>query len=62
MKDHGPIRMRGPIEDSNECMRFLGELPITPADRVMIYSQNADQLGISGSGPAGELASRNQQT
>jgi len=35
-----------PYEDSNECMRFLEELPITPIDREKIYYRNADQLGI----------------
>ncbi len=49
-----------PYEDANECMRFLEELPITTKDRKKIYYQNADQLGISGDLPSGELASQDQ--
>lgn len=44
-----------PYEDSNECMHFLEELPITPKDREKIYCQNADQFGILEL-PAEELA------
>jgi predicted TIM-barrel fold metal-dependent hydrolase len=49
-----------PYEDSNECMRFLEELPITPIDREKIYSQNADRFGISRGLPTEALASRHQ--
>jgi predicted TIM-barrel fold metal-dependent hydrolase len=49
-----------PYEDSNECMRFIEELPMTPRDREKIYSRNADWLGISRGVPAEALAGRDR--
>ena len=45
-----------PYEDSNECMRFLEELPITTEDREKIYYQNAELVGISVEFPTEECS------
>jgi predicted TIM-barrel fold metal-dependent hydrolase len=35
-----------PYEDAGECMQFLGGLPLSEAERKMMYFANAGQLGI----------------
>jgi predicted TIM-barrel fold metal-dependent hydrolase len=35
-----------PYEDSGECISFLEGLPLTPEEKTMIYSSNAEKVGI----------------
>jgi predicted TIM-barrel fold metal-dependent hydrolase len=35
-----------PYEDSDECIRFIEGLPITPAEKEKIYHLNAERIGI----------------
>lgn len=36
-----------PYEDSDECIRFIEGLPLSPEEREQIYSGNAGRLGIT---------------
>lgn len=36
-----------PYEDTQECMQFLEQLPISEAEKEMVYFQNAATLGIT---------------